>query len=954
MENAGKLESIHLWKGGVDLDDEMDVVISVAESDKEKLAFLACYFSLQMLHLNLRSLDVLQLKLTGIKNADQRLPIYKNFMLQTGKEFRTLTAAYMRKVFELFSKGKKFPEFTILGVGSLAHQDDIDVGVVDDGSENREELNLTINKLNKEMFKWATELHFYLSEHVGSEFYTASIHEYRELLDKEIQDFIIISEMLSAVPIFGSTRLFRRFNREITLRYHYQHHGINMYHEGYLRGILGEIRSFLFLTINTDRLNPKDDALRMLSGMIFSGKTIFRIYKGNRWEILAKLMRSDPTRKQLYVNLEKALTFLETFRHVYQLYVGLEEDIYLDNPEMVENLQKVAKTLGYQDMGAIKAWDHLLIHYHEYVELAKETAAQLLEDVREHIKSISSFTKIVELASKPAPYRSYPGNLAIDFLKLSNFYKGTKFWDDILDSLKDEDSHLLQNFVDDIKILKPKYQKIIVRYYGVAFQQALYPTISFLNLLAQHKHKLDCVKLSEIFNIVFLKKLTTCSDRVLRLTKVFSWYPELMNAFLTKLTDDQQYQFWQLLNEDLWDPEQEKYKELLVNLCEIHINTSRYFKRFFSRIISEHPIYIEYLKDIPALEQISKGILGTIDSLTKFESQKNQLNRYHDLEFLRVGLEALNGAPIERIDNDFTEFSDNYLQMLFDICKQEVMRKMGKTVPTRDLIAIYAAGGHAREQAFDDDYDIIVLLNENDEEIRRYCNKIIIMMNCEIMKRGTMPHYRFADHFGSYITLVDELDTFLAKDSEEIFIDKSQLLGSRLIVGSRKFQKYFEDRIIKPHIYEKSDLYIEQMINEMTSRQHDKRNIQSKNLNLKEGVGGLRDIEILLLIYKAKYQISEPLNRKLVEIISKLEPENKDLFFELQKNRDFLKRLRDLYRLTVSAGDMLKIEYLNPVSKILGYRSNNKTEPAEKLVQDYSKSTARVHQIVEKLLKNFE
>lgn len=946
LENAGKIEDVYLWKGASRLSQEMDIVLGVATSFEEKLSFLACYYSLQILHLNLRSIDVLMLNLTS---TEDRFSVYKQFMLQTGTDFRKLAAIYMQKLLDLFFDSKTPPEFTLLGVGSLAHQDDIDVGVIDDGSPGREELNLVIGKIRGEMFKWATELHFYLSEHVGSQFYTASIQEYKELLDKEIHDFIIISEMISAVPIVGSQQLFEQFEHEIIYRYHYHSFRDNKFHEGYLRGIMGEIRSLLLRQINECKLNPKDDALRMVSGIILSGKTIFRIYRGNRWDVLATLARKDSSRKQIYQELERVITFLEIFRHLYQLFIGLEEDIYLDDPEVVNNMQIVAMTLGYKDVGAISAWDHLLIHYHEYVESAKNITARLIQEVTEHIKSVSIFSNKLKSAWYSEPYRSYPGNLVIDFLRDSNFFKGAKFWDDILEALEAEDSHVLENFVNDFRQLKPRYQRILIEKYGNASRNTIYAMISFLIILSKNKRKLGVEELCEQLNRVFLKNLAECDDRVLRLTKVFHQYPHLINEYLTTLEITLQLQFTYLLDGELWEPEQQKSKELMVRLCEIHCNTSHYFKRFFTRVVLQYPNYIQYLQDTTSLAQISKGMLGCIDSLKTFDDKKKQLGDYHDLEFLRVGLEALHGVPIEKIDAEFTEFSDSYLQMVFDICKQAVNEKIGGPIPTRDLIAIFTAGGYAREQAFDDDYDLIILLNEKDEDIHRYCNQIMMMMNNEIVKRGIMPHYRFADHFGHFITLVDDLDEFFSKDADDAFIDKSQILGARMIVGSTKFQKEFEDRIIRRHIYDKYDQYKSQMIHEMKSRHQDKRNT---NLNIKECKGGLRDIEILLLIYKSKYQLKEPLNRKLMETICEADSKHKDDLCALNKHFNFLKQLRDLYRLTVFAGNDLKIEFLEHAAKIMGYQDNNRVTAVDKLVRDYYQCTGQTHQIVERLVSD--
>jgi len=954
LENAGLLENIHLWKGTSKLSEEMDVVLNVASTSEQKLNYLACYYSLQILHLNLRSIDILRLKLTGM-SKEERFPVYKQFMLQTGKEFRVLTATYMQKLIDFFSDSKSLPEFTILGVGSMAHQDDIDVGVIDDGCSTRTNLDKVINKLRKEMFKNATELHFYLSEHVGSAFYTASIQEYKELLDNQLQDFVIISEMLNAVPILGSDRLYKKFRSEITYRYHYRPIQDNKYHEGYLRGILGECRSFLLRKISETKINPKDDALRMISILILSGKTIFRIYKRNRWGILSALIRKDPDRKELYSNLEEALTFFEIFRHVFQLYIGLEEEIYLNDPIMMENMELVAQTLGYEQMGAISAWDHLLIHYHEYVDLSKRTVSALLKDVTGHIHSLSAFTNIVKSVKEQDPYRSYPGNVAIDFLKISKFYQGTKFWDDIIDALKDENSYALQHFVNDFKQVKPRLQKKLIEKYGIAFQQSLYTSITFLTLLAKNKNKLGCAKLLHSLNDAFIENLRLkCIDPVPRMIRVFRWYPNLINNFLTRLTIEQQQKLASTLEKDMWEPQQQKYKELLLSLFEIHINTSHYFKRFFTRIVSKHHNYLQYLKDTASLQQIAKGMLGTIDSITDYIEQKKQLNSYHDLEFLRVGLEALQGTSFDKINEQFTEFSDNYLQILFDICKQEVDKQLGGPTHSRDLIAIYATGGHAREQAFDDDWDLIVLLNEKDEDLREYCNRIMAMMNSEIISRGTMPHYRFADHFGYYVTLVDDLDELFSSDNPEVFIDKSQILSARMIVGSTKFQKDFEKKIIRPHIYNNCRQYAIQMIKELKSRHRDAIRNKDENIDIKEGIGGLRDIELLFLIYKAKYNLREPLNWKLVEKISEIAPEHRENITKVKEHGDFLKRLRDLYRLTVSADDVLQTDQLDTVARIMKYTHDKDKTRVDKLIDEYMLRSKEVNEIINDFFRNMK
>jgi len=101
---------------------------------------------------------------------------------------------------------------------------------------------------------------------------------------------------------------------------------------------------------------------------------------------------------------------------------------------------------------------------------------------------------------------------------------------------------------------------------------------------------------------------------------------------------------------------------------------------------------------------------------------------------------------------------------------------------------------------------------------------------------------------------------------------------------------------------------------------------------VKEGVGGLRDIEIMLLIYKSRYRLRQPVNRKLMETICEVDTKQKEDLCKLNKHFNFLKQLRNLYRLTVFAGNELKIEYLEPAAKIMGYQNNQAEKAVDRLV----------------------
>jgi UTP:GlnB (protein PII) uridylyltransferase len=272
---------------------------------------------------------------------------------------------------------------------------------------------------------------------------------------------------------------------------------------------------------------------------------------------------------------------------------------------------------------------------------------------------------------------------------------------------------------------------------------------------------------------------------------------------------------------------------------------------------------------------------------------------------------------------------------------------LGYSMHTHDMFALYATGGHAREQGFDDDYDMIVILDSDDQEKIDYCNKIVGKMNSEILKRGILPHHRFADHFGSYAISFAQMADYLSSEGTDIFIDQSQLLASRMLVGSSKLEAKLQQEIINPHIFSRGKEYIEYMKNEMQSRHC----VQDGDHcdDIKECRGGLRDIEMLLLIYKTKHKVRDPLSRKFLHWLIKTENEHSDKFRYIEQHLNFIKNLRDLYRLKVAAHNVISKEYLPPVAESMGYGNDEKA--CERLYQEFIARTEKAFAIMKKLIE---
>ncbi len=929
LEEKKKADQVHLWHFATDLSREMSVVSEVGKNRNEKLQLLGCYYGLQYLHMNLSYLNVLKLV-----SKPNNYELYEDFMITIGNNFRTLTAAYMEHLLTLFLPEKQKRDFFIASVGTKADQDDIDVGIVDTGTKNREVLNKAISRMAKEMMRFANTIHFHLSEHISENSYSASIPEYRNVLDQSIGDFIIISEILGATRILGSHSLFKKFYEEISMRYFFKGNGSNKFNEGFIRGLIGELKSLIIRPLGKNKINPKNDALRIIKGIIAAKKTLFDIHNTNNWEIIDELKERDKARKNCYWDLERALTFFEIFRYIYQLLVVQEEEILIKEPGMLKNIEGVAAILGYEDMGVLKAADHLIVHYYEMAKTIREVVPKLIEDIETHLRANSIFIEIFSQQKRSTDTEKVERNLVRRFMKTFRFFRGTTYWEDILSILK-TDIKLQKGFLSDLNSLNEEQKDTVINRYIDWVNYDLYSLITLLTIIG--KSKKEYLHLFQRFNQSFLKSMEKTSNVTKRLSIIFMCYRKLMYDYLSLLDRESLCRFSQFLMGKFLDKELVQERNGLLNLVSLLENTSTYFKRFIDRAVAIHPESIRYIKETEKLEEISKGILGEIESIKGSEARRTTLGEYYDLEFLRVGLETIKGTSILKTNAIFSEFCDNYITILFDICRDTIESEYGKRAITGDLLAIFAAGGHAREQAFNEDYDLIVILDSENEEIRELSTRIIALMNTEISKRGTIPHFRFADYVGNYVMLMNELRDLLKQDREAGFIDQSQILSSRMVVGSDKFRKRYEKKIIYPHIFNKKEKYIRDMTREIHSRHKQAKSDAELKNDIKECIGGLRDIEMFTLIYKAKYEITTPVNSKIFNMLAECEPANKEKFLLIGESFNHLKNLRNLYRLKIAANDKIELTNLEKSDK--------------ELFKDFKKTRTRVNKTITAMLK---
>ena len=453
-------------------------------------------------------------------------------------------------------------------------------------------------------------------------------------------------------------------------------------------------------------------------------------------------------------------------------------------------------------------------------------------------------------------------------------------------------------------------------------------------------------------NTAFLESVKGTPDEIRRLSTVYVYNPNLVYRYLTLLDDESLQVFHEKIRGDVWDSVVAGRRDSLSQLCDIVEKSSRFFLRAIERVCAAHPDYLLYIGDLEKLDRITQGMLADLIRMPSHKEQKHALGAYYDVQFLRIGLATLQGMPLAQLDAEFTEFADHFLETLFDVCKAEVDDEIGQRILTHDLLALFVAGGHARERAHQDDYDLVVLLNSDSQEMYEYTNKIMTKLNREISRRGIMPQYHLADRFGGYVTRFSELEDYLRNEGRDAYVDMSQLLGARQIVGSGRLEDEFNRKIVADCIFSQKESYIHAVADEIRSRRKFTEHCSEEGgFDIKECPGGLRDLEMGMLLLKVIHEIRDPIGGRFWDVLADHLPAQRWEFVELQKSYQFLNRLRDVYRLSVAPVNVIDSAYFDRPATLLGYRSTEHVSAGQLLARDFEGQCTRVAESLDALVK---
>ena len=318
-------------------------------------------------------------------------------------------------------------------------------------------------------------------------------------------------------------------------------------------------------------------------------------------------------------------------------------------------------------------------------------------------------------------------------------------------------------------------------------------------------------------------------------------------------------------------------------------------------------------------QYISAALFTLPDSLVQFKS----LIKQKDIEL------KLQFNPHKSVSGLLKEKSD-FIDLILNCCWEYFLGVYAKQ------LSLCAVGGYGRRELFpQSDIDIIILLDSEERAIYQEALSNFFSFLWDI---GLKP--------GHSVRTVNECVNEAINDQTIM----TSLMEFNLIAGNELLYEALKLRITPDKIWP-SDQFFSAKMHEQQLR-YTKFHDTAYNLepNIKEGPGGIRDMQVIAWIFKRHYNSST-----LKELIKyDFLPESD--YAELISARDVLWRIRyALHLLTDRAENRLIFDYQRDLAKQFGFSADNQhyNQDVEQFMQFYFKTVQGLERLNEMLLQLF-
>ncbi len=943
LEQKGKSGRVHLLRPAQNFLNEMNIIMQVSDDDGEARTFLGTYVSLQTLHLHFFNIDRLRRETSNYQNRNQ---IFGQMLIKLRFSLRDLISSYLACLIGLFSPGASdSPGIAICNMGMILDQDDLDVGIFIDESIDRNLWNRIIGQASTEMLKYCRKMHFYLAERVSEGTYLTTLDDVKKYLDRSVSNFVVISELLLTELLTGDQVLKSRINAEIIDSF-YLDVGLRRFHEGYLRGMLGEVNENLDADIFSLSITPKTHGLRLIHSLVNMLKTIYGIRAHGSRDSLDILIAKDPALAPMFFQLKGIFNFIEMFFYVYQLIVSVDEELDMSDSLHMANLDQVAIVMGFPALGLVRPAMRLLTHYYETLDQLHAIARQIVGKVNEHLKAFTVIRQIIE-GKYPEDYAvRWHKNKAINILRIFKIYRGMIYWDDVLEMLSENDGMLLKELIRSIQTLRRPMRlrtfERLLKLLVLDMDSMIISGVLFDRYIRQPDQRVYV----DFFQTWLNRKLNSKMVYLGSFVSLIRTHASYLTRYLLSLDFERTIELIRIVEQN-WKsiPCPQHLKTKFLVLCKLLAFSSNNYRRLYAKVAQSRPEIVYHIDDIPFLNGLAIQLWTELSDATQSSELKQKLATYYTYSFCRCGLIAISkSGEIRALYEEYHAFFRRYFRRLFRASLWSI-DEQGKfpfdysRVDEDDQpLGIFCTGGYAREEAFENDIDLFVLSTDDSPEFLRYATAVINDINRELIQQGILPHHRFGELVGSYVITFETLENLLNTPDSLRFIDFSQLLGSRLLCGNRSTDTAV-CRLLENNLFSNPTPFITDMFGEITGRRDELDQKTGERVNLKEDSGALRDIQLAVDTVKARVAIRQPIMWKAFDELRDRLPILQSEINALQRAYQFMRSFRDSNALSLAAGDEMTTDRLHPIARRMGIDQPGKDQPEEgdvvKLMSSY-------------------
>lgn len=793
-------------------------------------------------------------------------------------------------------------DYAIFNVGALTDHEDVDLAIVVSSIEARNQFAKGFGPLNKTFLRFASKIQLFLADQFAEVSSGGLIEEYADIVSRPVDTVVVVMQLLGAEFLCGSRTLANRFEERITDRF-YAESGDPLAHEGFLRAVMAELRHYHNLERLSEVLAPKREIYIPSKLVIAAMRVIHGVRDAHPPTALLKLAERNPERKTTYVSLSSAFIQNEVLRALLFLYVIKTDEIDLYEPTVVGACRRVAVLLGLGKSARRSAEARLLSYYKDLRARAMGRVFELSFDINAHLRKVSTFRQLIE---RGRAIQDGDENLALRLLNALRRYQGGVFWDEIVDLLSNSEA-LVGRFLDDLMSMEPEHRQATVRELVHMMCVDAASLVELLVFLADHDRGgtelpqvTDSGPHASMFWEALIHVLATdspqletflrCLDRDTETEALYRLANSYPPERLSKLADF-------IEDRDSSSRGDRIVRALRSVIILVHHHSNR-TGRIGSRVLGRIPEFVHRLGEAERLRALARDLMTQAAREPVPREQVELLGDAFDVEVLSASLVAiLEGAPSER-DRDYVAALDLYVRELFKACFGGVQARS----PMFDMMrpgtgmAVYATGGFGRGEGFGADWDYLAVVDDDDPGKKKFFGKVIQRLAAALSRRGVIPHNRFANEFNSYVVSIPQLRAYFTRRKPETFIDEAEVIEARYMFGDLDVRRAFAKQVHGVVLKDNRKAFLQDILREL----RDRRTALPLGLNIKHGMGGLREIHLLWLALGVMARVGGSFRpERFADVAKHLPARRSDLRFLLIANAE-LRRVRDLYRLVVA------------------------------------------------------